>query len=124
MLVLSLYEWNVDSKIAAREKTATGVITAHDPPNHNRYGYTFAVDGKGYSGWEIPHHVEEPIIGQEVMVYYDPLDPTKSALTDFDELSATSLGPVPLLLVGIGGVAVLIFVRRRHVTREKHEQRQ
>ena len=122
-LVFSLYRWNVYSKIATREQTTTGVITAHDPPNHNRYGYRFVVDGKPYSGWEIPHYLEERAIGQEVVVYYDPLDPTESALTDFDELSTTSLGPIPLFLVG-GGVAVFIFVRRRHMRREKGEQRQ
>src|SRR5579871_4881015 len=111
------YEYNVDRTIAAREQTVTGIVTAHEPAKHNRYGYTFVVQGKQYNGWETPQHAE-PVIGQQVLVYYDTLNPKKNALTGFDELSTGSLGPIPFVLVGIGMGAVFVFLKRRHFQRE------
>jgi hypothetical protein len=61
--VWAVSEYCVDRRIAIREKTATGVITVHDQPNHNRYGYTFVVNGQSYAGWETPLHAD-PVIGQ------------------------------------------------------------
>jgi hypothetical protein len=116
--IFGLYRWGVNSSVAARERTVSGVITAHDPRNHDRYGYTFIVDGKSYRGWEIPEHAE-PIMGQQVIVYYDPVDPTLSALTDFHELKWSFIGLVPLALIGAGTVARLIFVKRRQFEREQ-----
>jgi Protein of unknown function (DUF3592) len=111
-VVLAIHEWVVDRTVAQREKTTDGRITAHEPANHNRYGYSFSVSGESYSGWESPRK-EEPHIGQQVTVFYDPADPTKNALTDFAELETDSLGPVPMLLFGIGSVALFIRYRRR-----------
>ena len=97
--------------VAQREKTTNGSITAHEPTNHNRYGYSFSVDGKPYSGWEIPRN-KELHIGQQLTIFYDPIDPTKNAITDFADLEMDSLGPVPLLLFGIGAIALFIGYRR------------
>jgi len=101
-----------DREVAERERTVLGTITAHEPANHNRYGYTFSLNGQSYSGWETPRK-QEPLIGQLVTVYYDPTDPTQNALTDFAELKIESLGPLPVLLLGIGGLAFFIRHRRR-----------
>jgi hypothetical protein len=79
--------------------------------NHNRYGYSFSANGKSYSGWESPRRAE-PRIRQSVTIFYDPLDPTRNALTDFAHLETDSLGPVPMLLFGIGTVALFIRARR------------
>jgi len=98
--------------VAQREKTTWGKITAHERDNHNRYGYTFSLGGKPFTGWETPQE-NELEIGQHVLVYYDPLDPRNNALTDFAELSAQNLEPVPIMLLGIGGVAFFIAYRRR-----------
>ena len=54
-------------------------------------------------------------IGKQVIVFYDPQNPIRSALTDFHDLSISSVGPVPMLLFGIGGVAVLILYGRRQI---------
>jgi opacity protein-like surface antigen len=110
-LVMQVYEWRTDTQIAARQQTTFGVVTDHRPSQHNVYGYRFAVNGKTYTGWQSPRH-DEFAIGKQVTVYYDPQDPSKSALTDFDELSTQSLGPVPLLLVGIVGVALFVGYKR------------
>ena len=101
-----------DRNIATREQTTQGVITAHEPANHNRFGYVFSVNGKTFTGWESPGK-DGLNIGQQVLVYYDPLNPSKNALTEFGDLGTNGLGPVPVMLFGIGAVAWYIKARRR-----------
>jgi hypothetical protein len=69
------------------------------------------VDGKAYAGWQSPKD-NELAIGKQVIVFYDPQNPSRNSLTDFHDLSTSSLGPVPMLLFGIGAVAVFILYRR------------
>ncbi|MBV9155792.1 MAG: DUF3592 domain-containing protein [Acidobacteriaceae bacterium] len=111
---LVVHEWAVDRTIAQREKTADGTITTHQAANHDRYGYSFSINDRSYSGWQSPAK-QDFRVGQQVTVFYDPLDPTRNALTDFSELEIGSIGPVPILLLGIGCVAVFIAYRRRRV---------
>jgi hypothetical protein len=70
------------------------------------------VNGKRFTGWESPGR-DGLDIGKQVLVYYDPLNPNKNALTEFRDLGMNSLGPVPLMLFGIGAVAWYIRSRRR-----------
>jgi Protein of unknown function (DUF3592) len=111
-LVFLIHEWRIDSQIAGRQQTASGIVTAHEPANHNRYGYKFQVDGKSYTGWESPTE-SKLAIGKQVTVFYDPQNPGRNALTDFHDVGTSVLGPVPMLLFGIGAVAAYIFYRRR-----------
>lgn len=97
--------------IASREQTTYGIIRNHEPENHNRFGYQFFVNGKSFTGWQIP--MGEFTIGQRVLVYYDPLDPTKSSLDSFAGAIDRSLGPAFFCAVGATAVVVIIFVRRR-----------
>jgi hypothetical protein len=117
-LILMINEWRVDSQIALRQRTTSGVVTAHDPANHNQYGYRFEVEGKFYAGWEGPRG-RELGIGKTVVVYYDPENPNKNALTDFHELGVESVGPVPLILFGISAVALCIFYMRRNTAQRE-----
>jgi hypothetical protein len=110
--IFFVYQWTVDRETATREQTTQGIITAHEPANHNRYGYTFSVNGKSFTGWESPQK-DALQIGEQVHVYYDPLNPNKNALTEFRDLGLESLGPLPLTLFGIGAVAWYIRGRRR-----------
>jgi hypothetical protein len=119
---LAIHTWTVDRAVAEREQTVLGTITAHEPTHHNRYGYKFSVHGKSYTGWESPRK-EEPHLGQRVTVYYDPNDPARNALSDFNDLKVESLGPLPLLLFGVGAVAYLIHRRRRRNPKKPNEQR-
>lgn len=105
-------QWYADQVVARREQTTSGTIVAHEPANHDRYGYTFNVNGKPYTGWQSPYDSVTFTIGQVVTVYYDPLDPNVSALVDYDELSWIAFGPVPFM-AGILLVAAFIFLRRR-----------
>jgi hypothetical protein len=110
--ILLVYQWNVDRDIARREQTAQGVITAHEPANHNRFGYVFTVNGKSFTGWESSGK-DGLEIGRPVLVYYDPLNPNKNALTEFGDRGLSSLGPVPTMLFGIGAVTWYITAKRR-----------
>lgn len=112
-LVLSIYIGLADRAIAQRQLTTEGTVTTHEPANHDRYGYTFNVSGKPYSGWESPRH-GKLIVGQQVLVYYDPNNPRKSALISFWDLSIESFGPIPLLALGTAFVAVYVRRRRRN----------
>lgn len=114
-LAFLIHEWRTDSQVAGRQQTASGIVTAHEPANHNRYGYKFEVDGKSYTGWESPKG-SELAIGKQVIVFYDPQNPSRNALTDFHDVSTSVLGPVPTLLFGIGAVTAFIFYKRRRGT--------
>jgi hypothetical protein len=108
-----VYPWYKDRAVAARQQTTSGTIVGHEPANHNRYGYTFSVNQKIYSGWQSPYDDVQFTVGQVVTVYYDPLDPNNSALVDFSELAGRDLGPVPLLIAAIPFIALIEFLRRR-----------
>jgi hypothetical protein len=111
--IFFIYQWKVDRDIAMREQTTQGVVTAHEPANHNRFGYTFSVNGRGFTGRESPRK-DNLYVGKQVLVYYDPLDPNKNALTEFRELGLETLGPVPMIFFGIGAVVWFIKTRRRN----------
>jgi hypothetical protein len=49
---IAIHEWAVDRTVARREQTTLGTITAHEPENHNKYGYSFAVNGKPTVGMD------------------------------------------------------------------------
>ena len=109
------YCWYRDRTVALRQQTTSGTIVAHEPANHNRYGYTFKVNEKTYSGWKGPSDSEKFAVGQIVTVHYDPLDPNNNALVDFNELATDDLGPLPLLVGGLLVVAGFEVFRRRSV---------
>jgi uncharacterized protein DUF3592 len=90
----------------------TWVVTAYEPANHNQYAYKFEVDGKSYTGRVSPRG-SELSIGKQMIVFYDPQNPSRNALTDFHDVSISALGPVPILLFGIGTIAGLIFYKCR-----------
>jgi len=119
-IVYGLYQWRLDSLVAERQQTTTGTITAHEPANHDRYGYVFSMNGSTYHGWEFPQN-RKYSIGERVTVYYDPTNPTRSSLTEFDQLSLRAFGPVPLALIGAGGVAFYIYKRRKHLRMAGHQ---
>lgn len=80
-----------DQAITCREQITYGIIRTHVPENHNRFGYQFSLNGKSFAGRQIP--TRDFTIGQSVLVYYDPLDPTKSSLDSFAGATDRILGP-------------------------------
>ena len=118
-LTFCLYGWYRDRAVASREQTTPGTITAHEPSNHDRYGYTFKLNERTYSGWQVPSGSEQFAIGQVVTVHYDPIDPKNNALVDFNELSWRAFGPVPFLVVAISSIALFVLERRRALRRAR-----
>jgi hypothetical protein len=123
-LASAIHDWNKDRKVARREKVAVGTITAHEVSNHNQYRYKFSIDGQSYGGLgNSPKDLInsrntsklETTIGEQVLVYYDPMNPSANALRDFSDLSNIALGPVPLMLIGIGAVTSYIYLRKREI---------
>ena len=111
------YGWYADRVVARREQTTSGTIVAHEPANHDRYGYTFSVNNQTYSGWQLPYDGDQFAIGQVVTVHYDPLNPNNSALVDYHELSYRALAPVPFMVAVILFLALFMFERRRALRR-------
>ena len=112
-----LYEWVLYRNAAARQQTTFGTITAHEPSNHSRYVYTFTVDGRNYQGWQIPEDSEKWAVGQQVVVYYDRVDPSRNALKDLADESENVIAPLPLVAVIIT-VILLISLRRKRGPRQ------
>jgi len=113
-VVFFFYESQLYRNAARRQQITSGTVTAHEPANHSRYGYTFTVGGRRYEGWQVPHDSEEWTVGQQVVVYYDAADPTRNALRDFTTESDGIIAPVPMLVLGIvTAVLVIISLRRR-----------
>lgn len=70
-------EWKVDRNIASRQQTTQGLITTHEPSNHNQYSYVFTVNGKNFTGWESPRS-EELDVGKRVVVTTAPKTQTRT----------------------------------------------
>lgn len=98
--------------VADRQRTTQGIVTAHETANHDQYRFAFSVDGQKYDG--LGRAGKEKLeIGERVVIYYDPRNPSKNALKSFETLSLEDFGPIPALLLGIGVVAWMINNARR-----------
>jgi hypothetical protein len=111
-LMFFLFSPRPYQKAAHRQQTAVGIVKTHDPGNHNQYGYEFSVGGKAYSGSQIPGNNGYQI-GQEVLVYFDPLDPRLNSLTNFSDATENLSGPIIFCAFGLVGFALFIFFQRR-----------
>jgi hypothetical protein len=98
----SVHELNRNQAVAPRQQTIPGTLTA-GPTGRNSYSYTFSVAGVSYTDWGSVLG-PEPRIGQEVLVYYDPQDPTVSALARFEYSSTQRARDLVI------GIAILISV--------------
>jgi len=112
-ILAAVLGWNADHAIAKRERTTIGAITAHKASRRDRYLYSFSVNGEkheGSSGADDRHNV-----GDQVPVFYDPIDPNKSDLRDYKDSALRNFAFVPFALTGIAGITWYIwFARRRH----------
>ena len=109
-ILAAVFGWSADHTIAKRERTTNGVITAHQASRSDRYQYTFSVNGEklgGSSGADDRHNA-----GEEVTVFYDPIDPNKSDLRDYKDLALRNFALVPFALTGIAGIAWYIWCAR------------
>jgi len=104
----SLHDLNRNEVVAPRQQSIAGTLTA-GPASRNSYGYTFNVRDHSYSGWGLLYGPERKT-GQEVVIYYDPNDPTVSGLSPFEYSSGqrawdVGIGLAIVLLVAAGSVS-------------------
>src|ERR1044071_7977271 len=95
-ILAAVLGWSADHAIAKRKWTTIGVITAHKASRRGRYLYSFSVNGEkleGSSGADDRHNV-----GDQVPVFYDPIDPNKSDLRDYKDSALHNFAFVPFAL--------------------------
>jgi hypothetical protein len=114
--ILMLAAWQHDKDVASRQATTVGRIVAHEPGNHNRYGYTFRIDGREYSGWETPLKAE-PKIGQSVTIYYDTRSPDENALAEYAESGSVWLARAWIVVFLSALVSFVIYMAERLTSR-------
>ena len=51
-------------------------------------------------------------VGDQVTVFYDPIDPNKSDLRDYKDLALRNFALVPFALIGIAGISWYIWYAR------------
>jgi hypothetical protein len=91
MLLWSVHNSRTDFEIAKRQRETLATINSHDPPNHDRYGYIFLVNGIQYTGWAYPSDKINYSLGERVVIHYDPIDPTKNLPGSFEEAGGRDL---------------------------------
>ena len=98
-----------EKRTATRQETTQGTVTSYEKSNHNLCGYTFHVQGKRYTGTSSSPTTDIKI-GDQVLVYFDPPDPSVNALEDFAAMSRRDSGFVGILLgsIAIGGAFIAI----------------
>ena len=112
-LLLSVHSsWKV-AQAAARQQTAIGIIDGHDPPNHDRYSYTFTVHGNQWTGWASPNDKRNFFLGQRIVIYFDPIDPSENSAYDFHEANPGGIVFIWLLLTACVGFPFYIYFQRR-----------
>jgi hypothetical protein len=102
----------MDWEVAKRQQTTWGIIKTHEPSNHDRYGYSFTVNGHTFGGWT-GSAKDEQHIGQTVIVYYDLGDPTKNMPGDFRDIGDRGFAFGFWPICGIGFIALSIYLSRR-----------
>lgn len=112
LAILSIHSaWN-DARIAKRQQTTIGTIDGHDPPNHDRYSYRFSVNGHQFTGWAYPSK-RDFFVGQQIVVYYDPTQPSENSAYDFTDVSPGGVVFIGFLLMVCLFSPFFIYFQRR-----------
>jgi hypothetical protein len=112
-LIICVRSWKNDAQIAKRQQTTIGQIDRHDPPNHDRYGYTFSVNGKKFTGWANPTDRRSFSVGERIVIYYDPMHPTENSAYDYNEVNPGGVVFIGWLVMGCAFIPLVIFLQRR-----------
>lgn len=113
VLMFCIYSSKNDFEVAKRQRTTVATVTSRDPPNHDRYGYTFRSEGHQFTGWAYPSDKHEFSMGQQIIVYFDPNDPAKNSNSDFRSVGIGDLFFVPFCVLVMVAFPVFIFFQRR-----------
>jgi hypothetical protein len=111
-----------DRKTWRNEATTSGIVVAHDAPNHNQYQFEYMRSGQRHYGWHVGTttcDAGEIYVGKAVLVYYDPMHPDKADLCSFQGAMKNDLQA----LGGLSGVLVLTVVFLSAQERRKKRRR-
>jgi hypothetical protein len=86
LLVWSAYRSKADFEIAHRQQITVAAIKSQDHPNHDRYGCIFFLNKTKYAGWAYPSDRIKYSIGKQILVHYDPVDPSRNSPESFEEV--------------------------------------
>jgi hypothetical protein len=107
------YSFYSGLQVAGRQQITNGSIDTHDPSNHDRYGYTFSVGKRKFTGWASPGSFRDFHVGETITVYYDPSDPTTNSPSDFHETNPGSSLILSWCLLVAVAIPLSIFLQRR-----------
>ena len=82
----SLCELNRSRVVAPRQQAVRVTLADGEPAGHNtyRYRYVFSLGGSSYEGSEYSAPESPTRIGQQITVYYDPIDPRVNSPKPFE----------------------------------------
>jgi Protein of unknown function (DUF3592) len=105
-----------DRNSLRNETTTSGVVAAHDVPNHNQYQFEYAISGQRYYGWHqgaVTCDTGELYVGKTVLVYYDPTHPEKADLCSFRGAISNDLQILTLLSGMLAVTAVFTRIKQK-----------
>ena len=107
-----------DGLISTRERTIAAYVNSIETGNHASSKYTFAVNGRSYSGWGYPEGFRQGVkfhIGEQILVHYDPQNPSENSMQDYQSQSIGNYQMIPFYLLILAAFpAWVFFMRRRH----------
>jgi Protein of unknown function (DUF3592) len=111
-----------DWKTWRNEATTSGIVVAHDLPNHNQYQFEYAMSGHRYYSWHqgtTDCDAGEINVGKTILVYYDPIHPEKADLCSFRGAIRNDLQILGLLSGMLVLIAVFTAVEKRRDNRRR-----
>jgi hypothetical protein len=100
-----------NAEIGARQRQVGGVVTAYDRSNHNQCRYSFSVDGSPFVGVSSAP-ADSTFAGEQVQVYFDPINPAANSLKDFSASSRRTRGVIYLSFLGVFAVTGFIIYNK------------
>lgn len=102
-----------DRQALQNEKTTSGIVVAHDLPNHNQYQFEYVVSGQRHYAWHqgtTTCDAADVFVGKSVTVFYDPLHPERADLCSFKGAITNDL-QVLCLLCGMLVITTIFTAR-------------
>jgi hypothetical protein len=112
----SLAGYYTYTRAAHTEAATHGFVISRTEMHGHYYHYRYSVDGRGYLGADNSERWFNP--GNQLLIYYDRINPIRSALTEFRRIAQNRFAPVPLLVLGITGTWIGGYLYRRRKERQ------
>jgi hypothetical protein len=108
--------WPSYRRMAARGVSAKATVLELLPSVHNSVRYQYEVGGQTFEGqmqsWQPNPPLEHLVVGQPVVIFYDPQHPAASVLGEPKPILRNETISVLLAAFGVPTVAVLMWVWR------------